>query len=173
MWGSWDKNSTAGANMGSNLAQTVAVNGLAESYMAFNTNYHDTGLFGVYAVADPHESDLEDLCWTIMHNMTGACYNVEDLDVARAKNQLKSSILFSQDGTTGVAEDLGRSLLVYGRRVPRAELFARIDAVDAEAIKAVAGRFILDQDMAISAMGDVQYMPDYNYLRRRTYWLRY
>ena len=173
MLGSWDKNSTAGANMGSNLAQTVAVNGLAESYMAFNTNYHDTGLFGVYAVADPHESDLEDLCWTIMHNMTGACYNVEDLDVARAKNQLKSSILFSQDGTTGVAEDLGRSLLVYGRRVPRAELFARIDAVDAEAIKAVAGRFILDQDMAISAMGDVQYMPDYNYLRRRTYWLRY
>ncbi len=28
-------------------------------------------------------------------------------DVARARNQLKASILFSQDGTTGVAEDIG------------------------------------------------------------------
>ncbi|KAL4550904.1 hypothetical protein Ndes2526B_g08997 [Nannochloris sp. 'desiccata'] len=173
MLGSWDKNSSAGGAMGSQLAQTVAANGLAESYMAFNTNYQDTGLFGVYAVADPHESDLEDLCWTIMRNVTKTCYDVEEMDVARAKNQLKSSILFSQDGTTGVAEELGRNLLVYGRRVPRAELFARIDAVDAETIKAVASRFILDQDLAIAAMGDVQYMPDYNWLRRRSYWLRY
>ena len=173
MLGSWDKNSSAGGAMGSPLAQTIAANGLAESYMAFNTNYHDTGLFGVYAVADPHASNLEDLCWTIMRNVTKSCYEVEEMDVTRAKNQLKSSLLFSQDGSTGVAEELGRNLLVYGRRMPRAEMFARIDAVDAEAIKAVASRFVLDQDLAVVAMGDVQDMPDYNYLRRRTYFLRY
>ena len=34
---------------------------------------------------------------------------------------------------------------MYGRRVPKAELFARIDAVNAETIKAVAARFIYDQ----------------------------
>ncbi len=33
------------------------------------------GLFGVYAVADPR-SDHEDLCWTIMQNMTKLCYSV-------------------------------------------------------------------------------------------------
>ena len=43
MLGAWDKNSGAGSNMGSQLAQMVAANGLASSYMAFNTNYHDTG----------------------------------------------------------------------------------------------------------------------------------
>lgn len=173
MLGAWDKDSSAGGNMASKLAETVAANGLANSFMAFNTNYHDTGLFGVYAVADPHASDLEDLCWTIMRNVTGMCYNVEEMDVARAKNQLKASILFSQDGTTGMAEDLGRNMLVYGRRIPRAELFARIDAVDADAVKAVANRFILDQDLAVTALGDTQFMPDYTWLRRRTYWLRY
>ena len=31
--------------------QRVAINDIAESVMAFNTNYKDTGLFGVYAVA--------------------------------------------------------------------------------------------------------------------------
>jgi processing peptidase subunit beta len=73
----------------------------------------------------------------------------------------------------GLAEDIGRNLLVYGRRMPKAELFARIDAVDASTIKAVARRFILDQDIAVAAMGDTQELPDYNWLRRRTYWLRY
>jgi len=33
------------------LAQRVGINEVAESIMAFNTNYKDTGLFGVYAVA--------------------------------------------------------------------------------------------------------------------------
>lgn len=36
-------------------------------------------------------------------------------------------------------------LLTYGRRIPFAELFARIDAVDASTIKRVANRFIYDR----------------------------
>lgn len=51
MLGAWDKNVGAGNHMSSKLAQRVASNDLCNSYMAFNTNYHDTGLFGVYAVA--------------------------------------------------------------------------------------------------------------------------
>lgn len=35
----------------SELVQRVAINEIAESVMAFNTNYKDTGLFGVYAEA--------------------------------------------------------------------------------------------------------------------------
>lgn len=45
----------------------------------------------------------------------------------------------------GAAEDIGRQLLAYGRRIPKAEWFARIDAVDADTIRAVADRFIYDQ----------------------------
>jgi hypothetical protein len=43
------------------MAQRVAINGLADSYMAFNTNYHDTGLFGVYATCDPKKQPVDDL----------------------------------------------------------------------------------------------------------------
>ena len=68
----------------------------------------------------------------------------------------------------GVAEDIGRQLLVYGRRIPKAELFARIDAVDEETVKDVASRFIYDQELAIAAVGDCQFLPDYNWFRRRT-----
>lgn len=68
---------------------------------------------------------------------------------------------------------MGRQLLVYGRIIPKAELFARIDAIDAAAIKSVAERFLYDQDIAIASMGDTQDLPDYNWFRRKTYWLRY
>ena len=36
-------------------------------------------------------------------------------------------------------------LLTYGRRIPFAELFARIDAVDSNTVKRVANRFIFDR----------------------------
>lgn len=36
-------------------------------------------------------------------------------------------------------------LLTYGRRIPFAELFARIDAVDASAVKRAADRFLFDR----------------------------
>jgi processing peptidase subunit beta len=65
--------------------------------MAFNTNYHDTGLFGVYAVTDRERS--QDLSWVLMNEITKMCYEVKEADVARARNQLKASLLFLQDSS--------------------------------------------------------------------------
>ncbi|KAK8466609.1 hypothetical protein PHAVU_008G133900 [Phaseolus vulgaris] len=171
MLGSWNKAAGGGKHMGSELAQRVGINEVAESIMAFNTNYKDTGLFGVYAVAKP--DSLDDLSYAIMYETTKLAYRVSEDDVTRACNQLKSSLLLHIDGTSPVAEDIGRQLLTYGRRIPFAELFARIDAVDASTIKRVANRFIYDKDVAITALGPIQRLPDYNWFRRRTYWNRY
>ncbi|KAI8548407.1 hypothetical protein RHMOL_Rhmol07G0271700 [Rhododendron molle] len=171
MLGSWNKNAGGGKHMGSELAQRVGINEIAESMMAFNTNYKDTGLFGVYAIAKP--DCLDDLAYAIMYEISKLSYRVSEADVTRGRNQLKSSLMLHIDGTSPVAEDIGRQLLTYGRRIPFAELFARIDAVDASTIKRVANRFIFDQDVAIAAMGPIQSLPDYNWFRRRTYWLRY
>ncbi|KAK7304553.1 hypothetical protein VNO77_42434 [Canavalia gladiata] len=171
MLGTWNKTSGGGKHMGSELAQRVGIDEVAESMMAFNINYKDTGLFGVYAVAK--KDCLDDLCYAIMYETTKLAYQVSEDDVTRACNQLKSSLLPRIDGTSPVAEDIGRQLLTYRRRIPFAELFARIDAVDASTIKRVANRFIYDKDIAIAAMGPIQSLPDYNWFRRRTYWNRY
>ncbi|KAL6553048.1 hypothetical protein OROGR_006890 [Orobanche gracilis] len=45
--------------------------------------------------------------------------------------------------------------------------------LDASTVKRVANRFISDKDLAIAAIGPIQGLPDYNWFRRRTYWLRY
>lgn len=171
MLGSWSKKDGAGKHVGSQLVQMVAINEIAQSFRTFSLNYKDTGLFGVYAVAKP--DCLDDLAYAIMHEVSKLSYRVTEDDVIRARNQLKSSLIRRCYGINGVAEDIGQQLLTYGRRIPFAELFARIDAVDARAVKHAADRFLFDKDIAIAAMGPIKGLPDYNWFRRRTYWLRY
>ncbi|KAL7220937.1 hypothetical protein ACSBR2_013758 [Camellia fascicularis] len=120
---------------GSELAQRVGINEIAKNMMAFNTNYKDTGLFGVYAIAKP--DCLDDLAYAIMYEMSKLCYRVSEADVTCACNQLKSSLLLHIDGTSPVAEDIGHQLLTYWRIIPFVELFARIDAADASTVKHV------------------------------------
>ena len=98
---------------------------------------------------------------------------MEPSDLERAKTALKAGQLMGVDSICPLAEDIGRQLITYGRYMPKAELFARIDAVTTETIKEVASRVIYDQDVAIAAIGDTTLLPDYNWFRRRTYWLRY
>eukprot|EP00894_Picocystis_sp_ML_P002332 jgi/Pico_ML_1/52849/g3495.t1 len=136
--GSWDKSSYAGINSGPRLAQNVAANKICNSYTAFNTNYADTGLFGVYAVSEVPEK-LDELAFFMMNELTGLCYNVDPDDLI----------------------------------IPKSEMFTRIDAVTEDAVKAAADKYIYDKDVAIAAMGKTQFLPDYNWFRRRTYWLRY
>ena len=66
-----------------------------------------------------------------------------------------------------ICEEIGRQLLQYGRRLHPTEIIARIDAVDAAAIKNIARNYFLDKDFALAAIGAVQNIPDYPWLRRR------
>lgn len=53
------------------------------------------------------------------------------------------------------------------------EMVQRVLAVTPEDVKTVANRYIKDRDFALSALGPLFEMgvTDYNYIRRRTYWL--
>ncbi|RHY33139.1 hypothetical protein DYB32_001822 [Aphanomyces invadans] len=167
--GSWDRTSSAGLNASSKLSQVVAEQELAHSFMTFNTSYQDTGIFGVYAVADKYK--LNDLTWYVMESLVRLVHKTSDDEVERAKTQLKASILMQLDGSSAVAEDIGRQLLVYGRRLTPAEIFARIDAVDAAAVRKVADDVINDKEHALAAVGPIHELPDYNFIRRRSYWV--
>lgn len=169
--GQWQRTNGSGANMASKLVSSVSEQETAHSLMTFNTCYKDTGLFGVYGVCEP--TTVNDFLWVTMNAFVGLCHEVTDEEVARARTQLKSQLLSHLDGSSAVAEDIGRQLLTYGRRLTPAEVFSRIDAVDAKAVKNTALSIIDDQDIAVASIGAIHEMPDYNWLRRKTYWLRY
>lgn len=61
--GSWDRSMGGGGNLPSVLAAKCASGNLAHSFQSFNTNYTDTGLWGIYFVAEPMQ--LEDVSLAI------------------------------------------------------------------------------------------------------------
>lgn len=170
--GSWDRTSGSGRNTSSALCKEIATNDLARSVQAFNMAYTDTSLFGVHTVSEP--AHHEDLMYSIMNNLVKLCFKVREDDVVRARNQLKTMLLMNQDGsTTSVAEDIGRQMIFYGRRMSPAEVFARIDAIDATTVKDVAMKYIYDKDPVVVGYGPCHAIPDYNNVRSRTYYLKY
>ena len=92
---------------------------------------------------------------------------------ARAKMQLKYNILQQMDGTSPTAEEIGRQMLTFGRRMNLAETFARIDAIEPADVARVSEAIIWDQEVAFAAMGpNLKTVGDMNHLRRGTYWNR-
>ena len=171
MLGSFDRTMGIGKNHASRLCQEVAENELAHSLTTFNTCYKDTGLFGIYVVCP--DVKVDDCMWTVMNNLVRLVHTPSDEEVERAKLNLKATMLMGLDGHSNVAEDIGRQLLTYGRRMTPAEIFSRIDAVTTSDIKATASKFINDQDHALAAVGGIHELGDYNWFRRHSYWLRY
>mgnify|MGYP000026402058 CR=1 FL=1 len=170
MIGSWDRASGGGKHVASPLAHLVANNELAHSMNSFHTVYSDTALWGVHAVTEP--SNLDDLIYVIEQEWVRLSFSVGDREVERARNQLKTNILMQLDGTAAVAEDIGRQMLTYRRRLTPAEVFARIDAVDADTIKRVANEYLYNKSPTIAAVGSLDGMPDYARLQSWNYWLR-
>lgn len=169
--GSWNRGLAGGSHLASPLAQAVAKHDLALSYMSFNTSYSDTGLFGIYMVSD-RLYDLDDLVYEVQQEWVRVCLGTSEEEVARARQQLKSVILMGLDGTTAVAEDIGRQVLAYGRRYSWPEIHALIDAVDAKTVRRVASDYLYDRDPAVVGIGPIGSMPDYNRIRTATQWHR-
>ncbi len=90
---------------------------------------------------------------------------MSEAEVERAKAQLKASILLSLDGTTAVAEDIGRQIVTTGRRMDSVEIERVIGRITEKDVMAFAQRKLWDQDVAISAVGSIEGLLDYNRIR--------
>jgi len=169
--GHWNKLGLAQLNSASKLAQEVAEHEIAHSFHAFNKFYSDTGLFGVHIVAN--DNMLDDAMSVVTSNLVRLCHNVSDEEVERAKAQLTTALLQRQDSPASAVNVLARQINQYGRRVSREETIARVAGITTADVKATANRVINDEDHALAAIGPIFELPDYNWIRRRSYWHRY
>jgi processing peptidase subunit beta len=162
--GNYDKALGNAPHQGSKLSGIVHKNDLATSFMSFSTSYSDTGLWGIYMVTDKL-TRIDDLVHFALREWSRLSSNVSEAEVERAKAQLKASILLSLDGTTAVAEDIGRQIVTTGRRMSPAEIERVIDNITEKDVMDFANRKLWDKDIAISAIGSIEGL--YEYMRIR------
>lgn len=123
-----------------------------------------SSLWGIYLVTDKADR-IDDLVYFAQREWMRLSRNVSEAETERAKAQLKASILLSLDGTTAIAEDIGRQLVTTGRRASPAEIERTIDAITEKDVMDFASRKLWDQDIAISAVGSIEGLFDYARLR--------
>lgn len=143
------------------------------SISTFWTPYTDAGLLGFYLIVEPgkpYSHNLETATTFAMREIVRITQTISDEEFERAKNQLKVQTLLGLDGTTNIADDIGRQVLTFGARIPLSTLFEQIDAVTKPQLMGVASEYIYDKDPIVVAIGDLTQVPEYDVMRRMTYW---
>lgn len=169
--GNWDRSLGSTGSMSSRLSHTVAKHNLANQFMSFNTSYTDTGLWGTYLVSE-NVTQLDDLVHFTLKEWSRLCTSVSAAEVERAKQQLKTSLLLNLDGSTAVAEDIGRQMLTLGKRMEPSEVAAAVDRVTVKDVHRVASEKIWDNEIAVVGVGPVNGLPDYNRVRSSMSFMR-
>ena len=128
-----------GGGMSSRLFQEVREKrGLVYSIYSFSAPYMDGGLFGIYAGTG--ESEAEELMPVTLEELCKVQSAVTEQELARARAQVKASLLMSLESTGSRTEQLARQLQVFGRVVPTAETVGKLNAVTTEDVQRAAAR---------------------------------
>lgn len=123
-----------------------------------------SSLWGIYLVSD-NLTRVDDLVHFTLREWSRLSFNVSEAETERAKAQLKASILLSLDGSTAVAEDIGRQIVTTGRRMGPDEIERVIGRITEKDVMDFATRKIWDRDIAISALGSIEGLLDYQRIR--------
>lgn len=146
IFGNWDRSLGASSLLSSKLSHIISSNNLANSFMSFSTSYSDTGLWGIYLVSE-NLMNLDDLTHFTMKEWQRMSTAPTETEVERAKAQLKASLLLGLDGSTAVAEDIGRQIVTSGKRMTPSEIEAAVDSVNVAEIQRVAQKYLWDKDV--------------------------
>lgn len=115
--------------------------GWVESCVAFNNSYTDSGFFGISASCTPERVTqmLEVMCRELQNLTLDSGFSALQLvEVNRAKNQLRSSLLMNLESRMVELEDLGRQVQVHGRKVGVREMCRQIDRLTVQDLRRVA-----------------------------------
>jgi processing peptidase subunit alpha len=115
--------------------------GWVESCVAFNHSYTDSGLFGISSSCTPNRvvQMLDVMCRELQALTLDTGFSaLQMVEVNRAKNQLRSSLLMNLESRMVELEDLGRQVQVHGRKVGVREMCKKIEELTIQDLRRVA-----------------------------------
>jgi predicted Zn-dependent peptidase len=155
-----------GGGMSSRLFQEIREKrGLCYSIYAFAHAFRDGGFVGIYAGTG--EKEAGEISALVAAEMAAIAVDASDAEVARAKAQLKSGLLMGLERPSSRAEQIAAHLLAYGRVVPVEELTAKLEAIDARAVRRFGERIMATDQPAIAAVGPTSRLESYDTFAHR------
>ena len=158
--------STLGGGMSSRLFQEVREKrGLCYSVFSYGTSYEDVGQLGVYAATSPENTpELVEVASDVMLSMGDA---VTDKEIARAKAQLKSSLVMNLESPSSRADQIARQFLAFGEVPEVSKLVKSIDEVTAENVRGLAHNLFNGKRPSLGAVGQLSSMASYSDIASR------
>ena len=154
-----------GGGMSSRLFQEVREGrGLAYDVYSFLSCYADGGLFGIYAGTSADDADKA--VELIAAETLRVAEDLGEGEIARARAQLKASILMTLESTSARCEQAARQIMLFGRPIGPDEIVAKIEAADKETIRRVARR-LTSSAPTVALVGPIAGVREYSKIAER------
>ncbi|CAI2348181.1 unnamed protein product [Caenorhabditis sp. 36 PRJEB53466] len=171
--GQWDVTHATSRTAASRLVQKIGHDHGLQNIQHFNINYKDTGLFGIYFVADGHDlNDTSGIMKSVAHEWKHLASAATDEEVVLAKNQFRTNLYQNLETNTQKAGFNAKELLYSGNLRQLSELEAQIQKVDAGTIREAISRHVYDRDLAAVGVGRTEAFPNYAHVRAGMSWWR-
>jgi len=153
-----------GGGMSSRLFQKIREErGLCYAIFAQSAAYEDTGQITLYAGTS--EEEIGELTRLTLEELKRSCDDMTEVEVARARAQLKAGLLMGLESPSSRAERAARLLAIWGRVPDLDETVAKIDAVSLKDVRSYAGA-LTQARSALALYGPVAGAPGLDAIRK-------
>jgi predicted Zn-dependent peptidase len=148
-------NTVLGGGMSSRLFQTIREErGMAYSIYSDLSPYRDTGTLCVYAGAAANKMlEVVDLIMAEFAKLKQELLTPEEL--TRAKDQIRGNMLMGMESSNSRMANLARQEMYFQQFFTVEEVIARVDAVQAEEVQAMAQRLFDPSRIAVTLLGRI------------------
>ncbi|MGP8259022.1 MAG: M16 family metallopeptidase [Acidobacteriaceae bacterium] len=148
-------NSILGSGMSSRLFQTIRENrGLVYAIYSESNPFRDTGALSIYAGTSA-EKTPEVIRLTMDELRRLKEESVQESELRRAKDQLKSNIVLGLESSSSRMSNLARQEMYYGRFYSVDEIIAEVEAVSAGDVQTLARQLFRPEAIALTALGNL------------------
>lgn len=148
-------NTILGSSVSSRLFQEIREKkGFAYSIYSFLSSYVDTGFWAVYAGTGRKKALV--VTELIIKEMKELASSITDVELRRAKDQLKGNIVLGLESTSSRMQSIARQEIYFGRNFSQNEIMKSIEAVTLDQIKDLSHRLVREDNMCLTALGRVK-----------------
>jgi predicted Zn-dependent peptidase len=127
-------------------------NALAYSIYSYMTSYRDTGLFTIYAGADPANA-LEVVRLVVKELRKIKDEGITPAEESRVKNQIKGSLVLSLESSSSHMSRIARQEIYYGKYLSMDDIIKGVEKVTGDQVQRLAQQLFARENMSLAILG--------------------